>query len=63
MDDEGFLPIYCPAAAYAPATGVIQCYYDTDPAAGGGANTEFVEVTNTDDLSAATAQLWTFWGD
>lgn len=58
VDDEGCKFIYCRAAAGAPATGVIQAYYDTDPAAGGGANTEFVEVTNTDNLSAATAQVW-----
>ena len=34
------------------ATALLFASYDTDPAAGGGANVEFVQVTNTDDMSS-----------
>ncbi len=33
---------------------LMMAFYDTNPAAGGGANTEFVQATSTDNLSAQT---------
>ena len=42
------------------ATAKLFMCYQTDPAAAGGANTELVQVTNTDDLTTTltTCRVW-----
>lgn len=44
-------------AVFVPASQLVKLYYDTNPAAAGGANTALVEVTNAADLSAVVG-VW-----
>jgi len=60
LNDGGYECTYTRAAAGAPATGVVQCWWTNNDA--GGVQDPLIQITDMTDVSAMNLQRWIFWG-